>query len=403
MKIGILTKEFPPYVYGGAGVHVGNLVKELIKRNQVWVNYFGNKNFKKKNLVVTGYSGCRIVNSPETIKYKKLLEAQSIALQIASTNPKFDIIHNHTWYTAYTGFLLKNLYSLPLVTTMHSIEPLRPWKADQLGAGYKISSWMEKLAVENADKIIAVSDSMKIDLLRCYNLPPSRVEVVYNGIDANKFKKTASKKILKDFHIDTSRPYILFVGRTTRQKGIKYLLDAFDSLKNDVQLVLLTASSDEKNISQEIKNKVYSLRKKGKTIYHLEKFFSEHELCQFYSQASVFVCPSIYEPFGIINLEAMACETPVVASAVGGIPEVVVPEETGFLVPFKSKSEIDHAPRNPKNYTSRLAKKISFLLDNPDVREKMGKKGRAVVEKKFTWEKISQNTEKIYKKALNKK
>ncbi|MBU0671332.1 MAG: glycogen synthase [Patescibacteria group bacterium] len=392
MKIGILTKEFPPYVYGGAGVHVGNLVNELSKKNQVWVNYFGNKNFRKKNLTITGYSGCDKLSQPEKIKFKKLLEAQSIALQIAGTNPKFDIIHSHTWYTAFTGFLLKTLYNLPLVTTMHSLEPLRPWKADQLGTGYKISSWMEKLAIENADKIIAVSEGMKKDIVRCYNMPPSRIEVIYNGVDANQFKKTSTKSIFKKFHIDASRPYLLFVGRTTRQKGLKYLLEAFGKIKEPAQLVIISSSSDERIIHQEIKEKIHVLRRQGKIIHNIEKFISFNELSQFYSHASVFVCPSVYEPFGIINLEAMACETPVVASAVGGIPEVVVPHKTGLLVPFN--------PKNEKAFIAGLEKNINQLLNNSDQAKKMGVFGRQLVEKKFSWKNISNQTLAVYNKTL---
>ncbi|MFA6027394.1 MAG: glycogen synthase [Patescibacteria group bacterium] len=402
MKIGILTKEYPPYVYGGAGVHVAALVKELIKTNQVNVKCFGDQNFAEKNLKVRGYASC----SGLSIKDKRLtnvLEAKSVSIRMASKKPDVDLIHCHTWYTNYAGFLMKKLYGLPLIITMHSIEPLRPWKREQLGSGYDMSCWMEKLAVENADKVIAVSDDMKINILRCYDVSPAKVEVIYNGITTKYFSKTKKTDHLKKYGINPKWPYLLFVGRITRQKGLIYLLRAMEHLNKEIPLVICAASPDEKSVYKEIKDKIAQLKKRGWKIIHIEEFTNPEVLRELYSHANIFVCPSIYEPFGITNLEAMACETPVVASAVGGIPEVVVPDETGLLVAFKSVSEIDHSPRNPENYVLRLAKNIKYLLSNKKKAKEMGKKGRAVVLKNFTWPIISKKTLSLYKQVLSKK
>ncbi|MFH0818508.1 MAG: glycogen synthase [Patescibacteria group bacterium] len=403
MRIGILTKEFPPYIYGGAGIHVAALVKEFSKHNFVDVKCFGDQNIKLKNLSVKGYAGWEKILKPDEKKFMSILEAQSIALKMVKTKPQVDIIHSHTWYTAYAGFLMKKLYGLPLVLTMHSLEPLRPWKRDQLGAAYDVSCWMEKLAVENADRIIAVSDDMKINILRCYNISPHKVDVIYNGIDAHRFSKTNSTAFLKQTTINYTKPYILFVGRITRQKGLIYLLQALKHINKDVELVICAGAPDEQIIYQQIKNYIKRLKHAGRKITHIEEFVDKEKLQELYSHAGVFVCPSIYEPFGIINLEAMACETPVVASAVGGIPEIVIPDETGLLVAFKSISEINHAPRNPKNYSYRLAKSIQFLLDNPKTAKQMGVRGRKIAMKNFTWKKIANQTVQIYHKVISKK
>lgn len=399
MRIGILTKEFAPDIYGGAGVHVQSLVGQFIKKNKVEVRCFGGQKILKKNLIVNGYGSTAIIRS-DIDKYKKIFEALEISLNMASKKMNVDILHCHTWYTAYAGFLMRKLYNLPLIVTMHSIETLRPWKRDQLGRGYDVSCWMEKLAVEHADRVIAVSDDMKINLLRCYDLSPAKVDVIYNGINADVFKKTESTEFLKKYHIPVNKPYILFVGRITRQKGLIYLLEAFKHINKDVHLVICAGGPDEKIIYKEITQAIKRLKNKGRKIIHIEKFLKPSELKEIYSHARVFVCPSIYEPFGIINLEAMACEVPVVASAVGGIPEVVIPEETGILVAFKSVSEIDHSPRNPLNYAYRLSEAINFLLKNHNKAKQMGQKGRKVVLKNFTWQVIAQKTLKLYKQTI---
>lgn len=400
MRIGILTKEYAPYIYGGAGVHVQSLVGQFIKKNKVELRCFGDQKIFKKNLIVNGYSSSSVIKT-EIDQFKKIFEALEISLNMAAKKMNVDILHCHTWYTAYAGFLMKKLYNLPLVVTMHSIETLRPWKREQLDTGYDVSCWMEKLAVEHADRVIAVSDDMKINLLRCYNLSPSKVNVIYNGINADVFKKVNSTKILKKYHIPENKPYILFVGRITRQKGLIYLLQAFKNIHKDVHLVICAGGPDEKIIYKEITQEIKKLKNKGRKIIHIESFLRPYELKEIYSHAKVFVCPSIYEPFGIINLEAMACEVPVVASAVGGIPEVVIPEETGILVGFKSVSEIDHSPRNPANYAYRLAEAINYILKNPNKAKQMGAKGRKVVLKNFTWQAIAQKTLALYKQTIN--
>lgn len=403
MKIGILTKEYPPYVYGGAGVHVASLVKELAKHQKVFVHCFGDLNEKKKNLEIKGYSLNNHGLRPEMKKFLNVFEAQSIALKMASEKPTVDLIHCHTWYTSYTGFLIKKLYNIPLVITMHSLEPLRPWKREQLGAGYDVSCWMERLAVENADKVIANSDDTKIDTLRCYGVSPTKVEVIYNGVDVHNFRRTRKTDVLKKYKIDPHHRYLLFVGRVTRQKGLIYFLEALKYIDKKIPVVICAGAPDEKNIYETVAAKIKQIRKTGREITHIEDFVDHREINQIFSQARVFVCPSIYEPFGMATLEAMACEVPVVASAVGGLPEFVIPEETGYLVAFKSISEIDHAPRNPENFSHRLANYINHILKNPTKARTMGEKGRQVAVKGFSWQKIARDTINLYKKVLRNK
>lgn len=399
MKIGILTKEFPPYVYGGAGVHVESLVNEFIKKYPVYVQCFGNQNFSKKNLTVKGYNSCENLIT-DNKKFAGAFEALCIALKIASKKPPVDLVHCHTWYTTYIGFLLKQLYNIPLIVTLHSIEPLRPWKQEQLGSSYHLSCWMEKTAIENADKIIAVSDDTKINILRCYNIYPSKVEVIYNGMNVQEIKPTKDNSVLLKYNINPKKPYILFVGRVTRQKGLIYLLNALQNIDKKIPVVIVAGAPDEKNIYRSTVNKIKKIRATGRQIIHVEDFIKHSDLSQFFSHAAVFVCPSIYEPFGMAALEAMACGIPVVASAVGGLPEFVVPEETGYLVTFKSVSEIDHEPRNPENFSFRLAKYINIVLNNPKKAKILGNRGRQIAVKNFSWQAAAKKTINLYQRVL---
>lgn len=377
MKVTIITREYPPNVYGGAGVHVQNLSQELSKLMEVEVRCFGNQDWQKHNLKVKGYKPLEKLKEIPDKKFMPVLDTFSTNLSMLKDRLDSAIVHTHTWYASFTGYLAKILYGVPLVVTCHSLEPLRPWKQDQLGRGYYLSTWIEKLAIESADKIIAVSQMMKEDIMKYFNVSNYRIAVIHNGIDLNKWKKTPlSNTLKKEYGIKDD--YLLFVGRPTKQKGIEYLLEATNYIDKNIQLVLCAVGADTKEYEQEIGKKIAQ----KKNIVWINKLLEEEKYIQLYSNALVFICPSIYEPFGIINLEAMACETPVVASAVGGIKEVVVQEKTGILV----------EPANPK----QLAEGINRLLKDKALAQKMGKEGRKRVEEKFSWTYIAQQTKTLY-------
>ncbi|WP_434654706.1 glycogen synthase [Thermoanaerobacterium thermosaccharolyticum] len=380
LKVTIFTNEFPPNIYGGAGVHVDYLTKELSKLMNVDVRCFGEQNTSLNNMSVRGYREWDIIKKNSLDKLQKVLGPLSIDVAMVKDPITSDIVHCHTWYTFMAGFLAKMLYDIPLVVTIHSLEPLRPWKKEQLGNGYHLSTWMEKTGVEAADRIIAVSNDSKKDIMKCYNVPEDKIEVIYNGIDLNQYKKTDSNIARKKYGIDGR--YILFVGRISRQKGIIHLIDAVKYLPQDVKVVLCASSPDTEEIKIEMKEKV----KLYPNIIWIDKMVTKEEIIELYSNAEVFVCPSIYEPFGIINLEAMACNTPVVASATGGIKEVVVDGETGFLV----------EPGNPED----LAEHIKKLLDDRELAATFGANGRKRVEEMFSWESIAKKTYDMYEDVI---
>ncbi|MGF7400566.1 glycogen synthase [Thermoanaerobacterium thermosaccharolyticum] len=380
LKVTIFTNEFPPNIYGGAGVHVDYLTKELSKLMDVDVRCFGEQNTSLNNMSVRGYREWEILKKDSIDKLQKVLGPLSIDVAMVKDPITSDIVHCHTWYTFMAGFLAKMLYDIPLVVTIHSLEPLRPWKKEQLGNGYHLSTWMEKTGVEAADRIIAVSNDSKKDIMKCYNVPEDKIEVIYNGIDLNQYKKTDSNIARKKYGIDGR--YILFVGRISRQKGIIHLIDAVKYLPQDVKVVLCASSPDTEEIKMEMEEKV----KLYPNIIWIDKMVTKEEIIELYSNAEVFVCPSIYEPFGIINLEAMACNTPVVASATGGIKEVVVDGETGFLV----------EPGNPED----LAEHIKKLLDDRELAATFGANGRKRVEEMFSWESIAKKTYDMYEDVI---
>ena len=380
MKVTMIAREFPPYVYGGAGVHLKYLVQELTKLMEVEVRCFGDQDIKQENLKVKGYQPWNKLKEGGDRRLAGALSTLSVDLSVVQDVIDSDIVHTHTWYAAFAGYLAKLLYKVPLVVTCHSLEPLRPWKEEQLGRGYQLSSWVEKLAIEAADKIIGVSNTMKEDILKYFNVPADRVAVIHNGIDLNKWKKVTTNDTQKQYGV--RYPYVLFVGRTTKQKGMVYLLDAADYIEPSVQIVCCTSAPDTKEVEAEITRKVAG----KKNVLWINKLLKEEQYIELYSGATVFACPSIYEPFGIINLEAMACETPVVASAVGGIKEVVVPEETGILV----------EPANPK----QLADGINRLLRDRALASRFGKNGRKRVEKYFGWPLIAQQTKDLYESLI---
>jgi glycogen synthase len=395
MKVLFLTNEYPPHIYGGAGVHVGYLSRELAKTMPVEVRCFGDQRIEEANLKVTGFeldtSG---FTCPEPLK--SAFGAVRRCTDFNTTNIDADIVHCHTWYSHFGGVLAKKNYGIPLVITVHSLEPLRPWKREQLGGGYDFSLWIEKTALEMADAIIAVSGETKRDIERLFDVDPARAHVIHNGIDLEEYRKVSSTEALRRHGIDPGKPYLLFVGRITRQKGIIYLVRAIPYMDPDFQIVLCAGAPDTPQIADEMKDAVKRATRKRSDVIWIEEMIDRPAVIELYSHAAVFCCPSIYEPFGIINLEAMACETAVVASAVGGIKEVVVDGETGFLVPLKQMQESPFEPLDPEKFSRDLAAKINELMKDRHLREKFGKAGRKRVEEKFSWSAIAQKTKALY-------
>jgi alpha-maltose-1-phosphate synthase len=395
LKVLFLTNEYPPHIYGGAGVHVGYLSRQLARSMLVEVRCFGDQRVEKGNLKVTGFdldtSG---FTCPEPLK--SAFSAVRRCTDFNTANIDADIVHCHTWYSHWGGILAKKNYGIPLVITVHSLEPLRPWKREQLGGGYDFSLWIEKTALEMADAIIAVSAETKRDIERLFDVDTERVHVIHNGIDPDEYRKVSSTEALKRHAIDPKKPYLLFVGRITRQKGIIYLVRAIPYLDRDFQIVLCAGAPDTQEVAEEMKDAVGSATRKRSDVIWIEEMVDRNAVIELYSHAAVFCCPSIYEPFGIINLEAMACETAVVASAVGGIKEVVVDGETGFLVPLKQTKESPFEPLDPKKFSRDLAAKINELMKDRHLREKFGHAGRKRAEERFSWSAIARKTRALY-------
>jgi starch synthase len=383
MKALMLTREYPPHIYGGAGVVVDQLTRALSQRMAVEVRCFGAREPSHDDRVtVRGYTPWeRLKADTDGPLFAPALETLSIGLAMARDPVDADVAHAHTWYADMAGYWIRTLYRIPLVVTLHSLEPLRPWKADQLGSGYLLSSWIEKTAVEGADRVIAVSAKMRDDILAHFRADPAKVVVIHNGIDPDRFRRTEAREHLD--RLGVREPYVLFVGRITDQKGIFHLLEAVPKLPAGVQVVLCASAPDTPEIEQRLRNAVAE-RPNVKWIFEM---VSHEVVAQLYSHAAVFACPSVYEPFGIINLEAMACETPVVASAVGGILEVVEDGETGFLVP----------PARP----DALAEALLRVLDDPALARAMGRAGRKRVEEKFSWTSVAARTQEVYAEAVD--
>ena len=395
MKVLFLTNEYPPNIYGGAGVHVGYLSRELAKTMPVEVRCFGNQRIEEGNLRVIGFD----VDTSNFTCPKPLRSAFGAVRRCTDFNTMnidADLVHCHTWYTHFGGILAKKNYAIPLVITVHSLEPLRPWKREQLAGGYDFSLWVEKTALEMADAVIAVSNETKADIERLFDVDPARVHVIHNGIDLEEYYRVHSTAALKRFHIDPTKPYLLFVGRITRQKGIVHLVRAIDSMDSNFQIVLCAGAPDTPEIAAEMNEAVTKAKSKRDGIIWIEEMVDRKTAIELYSNAAVFCCPSIYEPFGIINLEAMACETAVVATAVGGIKEVVVDGETGFLVLLEQMKETPFEPLNPGKFSRDLAARINRLMQDRQLREKFGKAGRTRAEEDFSWSAIARETEKLY-------
>ena len=395
LKVLFLTNEYPPRIYGGAGVHVGYLSRELAKSMPVEVRCFGDQRIEEGNLKVTGFElETSDFTCPERLK--SAFRAVRRCTDFNTTNIDADIVHCHTWYSHFGGILAKKNYGIPLVITVHSLEPLRPWKREQLGGGYDFSLWIEKTALEMADAIIAVSGETKRDIERLFDVDPERLHVIHNGINPEEYRKVSSTEAVKRHGIDPGKPYLLFVGRITRQKGIVYLVRAIPYMDPDFQIVLCAGAPDTPEIAEEMKDAVASATRKRSGVIWIEEMIDRNAVIELYSHAAVFCCPSIYEPFGIINLEAMACETAVVASAVGGIKEVVVDGETGFLVPLEQMKESPFEPLDPEKFSRDLAAKINELMKDRRLREKFGKAGRKRAEERFSWSAIARKTKALY-------
>jgi alpha-maltose-1-phosphate synthase len=403
MRVGIFTREYPPLVYGGAGVHVDYLSRELASQIEVEVHCWGPQHSDSRNLHVRGAEPWAEISNGTDGKFKGALEAFSLNLTQIKALEGIDIVHTHTWYVSMAGFLAKKLYGVPFVLTTHSLEPLRAWKAEQLGSGYAMSSWMERTAILDADAVIAVSQGTKADIQKAYpDVDPDRIHVIYNGIDLAEYQKTSETKALTDHGVDPAVPYVLFVGRITRQKGVTHLVDAIRYLPTDTQIVLCAGAPDTPEIATELREKVDAARNDHPRIIWIEKMVSRQETIQLYSHARVFCCPSVYEPFGIINLEAMACRAPVVASATGGIKEVVVDDKTGYLVPF-DQDPVTSFPRDPVKFAQDLAARINELLRHPEKCKRFGDAGRQRVEDIFSWTAIAHQTIDLYKRLIDQK
>jgi alpha-maltose-1-phosphate synthase len=382
MKALQLTREYPPHIYGGAGVVVDQLTQALKQRMKVEVRCFGEREPTQDGVAVRGYTPWARLTADAggEPRFAPALETLSIGLAMARDPVDADVAHAHTWYADMAGLWIRTLHRIPLVVTLHSMEPLRPWKADQLGSGYLLSSWIEKTTVEAADRVIAVSNKMRDDILRHFDADPARVVVIHNGIDPERFRRTDQRDHLQ--RLGVTPPYVLFVGRITDQKGIFDLIEAAKRLPAGVQVVLCASAPDTPEIEERLRRAVAAMP----TVRWINEMVKHEVVVQLYSHAAVFCCPSVYEPFGIINLEAMACETAVVASAVGGILEVVVDGETGILVP----------PSNP----GTLAEALTRLLNDPDARRRMGQAGRRRVEGHFSWASVAERTERVYADAI---
>ncbi|BDZ50585.1 glycogen synthase [Frondihabitans sucicola] len=389
----MITKEYPPNVYGGAGVHVTELVKALRPSIDVRVRAFGDAVDEDGT---TGY--------PDLVELSDAngaLKTLGVDVAIAQDVEGADVVHSHTWYANAAGQLAQMLHDVPHVLTAHSLEPLRPWKAEQLGGGYRVSSWIERQAYETSDAVIAVSDGMRRDILRSYpTIDPAKVSVVYNGIDLESWRRLDEPELVRSLGIDPDRPAVVFVGRITRQKGLPYLLRAAALLPDDVQLILCAGAPDTPEIMAEVTGLVEELQQTRTGVVWIERILPRDELCAVLSSATVFVCPSIYEPLGIVNLEAMACGLPVVGTATGGIPEVVADGFTGRLVPIEQATDGTGTPLDPDKFVQDLAAALTETVADTGMARLMGRAGRARAEQDFSWASIAERTLEIYRSLV---
>jgi glycogen synthase len=397
VKALLLTREYPPDVYGGAGVHVAYLARELSRRIPVTVRTFGEQDIRDERLTVRGHGPAPAGPGDPATPFLPVLQALRASVSFAAVPVEADVVHCHTWYAQFGGLLVRTLYGIPLVVTAHSLEPLRPWKREQLGRGADLSAWIERTVIESADAVIAVSREMREDILRHFRVPPDRVHVIPNGIDVAEYRRVPTRGRLDRHGIDAGRPYVLFVGRISRQKGLRHLLRALGHLDPEIQLVLCAGAADTPEVLREVEADVRRAQAERGHVVWIREMVDRETAVELYSHAAVFCCPSIYEPFGIINLEAMACETPVVASAVGGIPEVVVDGETGYLVPVEREDAPSFEPRDPERFAHDLAARLTALLADAPLRKQMGARGRRRAEALFSWGAVADRVLALYR------
>ena len=397
MRVDILSKEFPPNIYGGAGVHVAELSRVLAPLVDLNVRCFGDPrdaDFHGANVKAYPVPG-------ELSSANAAIQTLGVDLAMVGDIEGADLVHSHTWYANMGGHLSSLMYDIPHVLSAHSLEPLRPWKAEQLGGGYRVSSFAEKTAYEAAAAIIAVSDGMRDDILRSYpNVDPARVRTVHNGIDVSQWDHDPNTDVLGEYGIDPERPSVVFVGRVTRQKGVPYLLRAALQLPPEVQLVLCAGAADTPALAAEVNGLIDELKAKRTGVVLIEKMLPRREIIQILSHATAFACPSVYEPLGIVNLEAMACGSAVVASATGGIPEVVVDGETGRLVPIEQVTDGTGTPLDPQKFVDDFAAALIDVVSDPERARQMGIAGRQRAQDHFSWETIAERTLEVYRSVL---
>jgi alpha-maltose-1-phosphate synthase len=393
MRVDIITKEYPPEIYGGAGVHVTELVGALRAAMDVQVRAFG---ADRDEAATTSYA------------VPAELSAANAAVQTLGTDLAMvtdvagaDVVHSHTWYANFAGHLASLLHGVPHIVTAHSLEPLRPWKAEQLGGGYAVSSWIERTAYEGAAAVVAVSGGMRADILRSYPaLDPDKVHVIYNGIDVEAWHPVDDPAVLAELGVDPSRPSVVFVGRITRQKGLPYFLRAAELLPPDVQVILCAGAPDTPQIMAEVEELVRGLQQTRDGVVWIDRMLSRHELCTVLTAATTFVCPSVYEPLGIVNLEAMACGAAVVGTATGGIPEVVVDGVTGRLVPIDQVQDGTGTPTDPEQYVADLARVLTEVVSDPEQARAYGAAGRERATADFSWQSIADQTAALYAEVV---
>ncbi|WP_448237613.1 glycogen synthase [Microbacterium paulum] len=392
MRVDIVTKEYPPDIYGGAGVHVTELVKALRKSIEVQVRAFGQG---RDEADTSSYTVPVELGSANPA-----IQTLGVDLEIVGDVAGADVVHSHTWYANFAGHLASLLHGIPHVVTAHSLEPLRPWKAEQLGGGYAVSSYIEQTAYEHAAAVVAVSEGMRRDILRSYpTLDPEKVRVIYNGIDVDAWHPRTDHALLERFAIDPNRPSVVFVGRITRQKGLPYFLRAAALLPPEVQIVLCAGAPDTPQIMAEVEGLVRDLQRTRDGVVWIDEFLQRDDLCAILTSATTFVCPSIYEPLGIVNLEAMACGAAVVGTATGGIPEVVVDGVTGRLVPIDQVQDGTGTPTDPDRFVADLAATLAEVVTDPERARAYGAAGRERAATTFSWQAIADATESLYREV----
>ncbi|MEW6474591.1 MAG: glycogen synthase [Actinomycetota bacterium] len=391
MRVALLTREYPPEIYGGAGVHVEYLSEHLSGLVDLEVFCFGGP--RPSPLVQAAYQPWDAIDSGRP--HDAVLRTLSVDLLMAAAVEGAHLVHTHTWYANFAGHLARLLYDIPHVATTHSLEPRRPWKAEQLGGGYAVSSFCERTALEAADAVIAVSEAMKDDILDAYPaIDPDRIVVIHNGVDTDEFTPDPATDTLPELGIDPDRPYVTFVGRITRQKGLDLLLSAAEHFDPDTQLVLLPSAPDTPEVGEEMRARAEKLARQRSGVLWLEQVLPRPQLIQVLSHSAVALCPSVYEPFGLVNVEAMACGTAVVASDVGGIPEIVVDGETGVLVHIELGA--DGQPADPETFVRDLAEAVNSLVSDPVAAERMGVLGRKRAVAEFSWPAVASRTVELY-------